>query len=139
MSAGARRSVPRVIGGCDCSRGVSDPPFLPRCPVPGPFRRVAHVPAAATSDSQIGAECTLWSARNGSDCSVRYQTNQSRKIDGVRLRYYIDPSTGEPHIYNHDVDENEVEEILGKPIEDRVGSEVRESRLVRRKLAGTCG
>jgi hypothetical protein len=41
----------------------------------------------------------------------------------VRLRYYCDPSTGEPHIYNHDVEENEVEEVLGKPLEDRVGSE----------------
>jgi hypothetical protein len=41
----------------------------------------------------------------------------------VRLRYYIDPSTGEPHIYDHDVEEHEVEEILGKPVEDRVGSE----------------
>ena len=63
------------------------------------------------------------SARNASDCSVRYDANQSRKMDGVRLRYYIDPSAGEPHIYNHDVEENEVEEVLGKPIEDRVGSE----------------
>jgi hypothetical protein len=41
----------------------------------------------------------------------------------VQLRYFIDPSTGEPHIYNHDVEENEVEEVLGKPIEDRAGSE----------------
>ena len=41
----------------------------------------------------------------------------------MRLRYYSDPSTGEPHIYNHDVEENEVEEVLGKPLEDRVGSE----------------
>ena len=29
----------------------------------------------------------------------------------MRLRYYSDPSTGEPHIYNHDVEENEVEEM----------------------------
>ena len=41
----------------------------------------------------------------------------------MRLRYYIDPTTGEPHIYSQDVQENEVEEILAKPIEDRVGSE----------------
>ena len=41
----------------------------------------------------------------------------------MRLRYYNDPSTGEPHIYGHDVEEHEVEEVLGKPIEDRVGSE----------------
>ena len=41
----------------------------------------------------------------------------------MRLRYHNDPSTGEPHIYNHHVEENEVEEVLGKPLEDRVGSE----------------
>ena len=51
------------------------------------------------------------------------ETISWRKIEWVRLRYYIDPRTGEPHIYNHDVNESEVEEVLAKPIEDRVGSE----------------
>jgi hypothetical protein len=46
-----------------------------------------------------------------------------RRIERVRLRYYNDPRTGQPHIYNHNVKENEVEEILAKPIEDRVGTE----------------
>ena len=41
----------------------------------------------------------------------------------MQLRYYIDPRTGEPHIYNHNIEENEVEEVLAKPIEDRVGTE----------------
>jgi len=41
----------------------------------------------------------------------------------VRLRYYIDPATGQPHIYRHNVQENEVEDVLARPIEDRVGSE----------------
>ena len=41
----------------------------------------------------------------------------------MRLRYYLDPATGEPHIYTHDVRENEVEEVLARPIEDRVGRE----------------
>jgi hypothetical protein len=41
----------------------------------------------------------------------------------VRLRYYIDPATGQPHIYRHSVQEHEVEEVLGKPIEDRAGTE----------------
>ena len=36
-------------------------------------------------------------------------------------RYYIDPRTGQPHIYNHAVDESEVEDVLGRPIEDRPG------------------
>jgi hypothetical protein len=48
---------------------------------------------------------------------------QSRKIESVRLRYYVDPATGAPHIYEHHIQENEGEEVLAKPIEDRVGSE----------------
>jgi len=41
----------------------------------------------------------------------------------VEIRYYIDPETGEPHIYEHDVDENEVEDILTYPEEERLGRE----------------
>src|SRR5207248_5819837 len=37
----------------------------------------------------------------------------------VRLRYYLDEQTGEPHIYNHKVAEHEVEEVLLAAIEDR--------------------
>ena len=39
----------------------------------------------------------------------------------MRVRYYIDPETGEPHLYKHDVAESEVEEILKSPGEDRSG------------------
>lgn len=41
----------------------------------------------------------------------------------VQLRFFIDPSTGEPHIYGHSVTEAEVEEVLARPVEDRPGSE----------------
>ena len=41
----------------------------------------------------------------------------------MRLRFYFDPATGEPHIYNHDVDVDEVEDILDYPDEDRPGRE----------------
>jgi Domain of unknown function (DUF4258) len=41
----------------------------------------------------------------------------------VEIRYYIDPETGEPHIYEHDVDEDEVEDILAYPGEDAAGRE----------------
>ncbi len=41
----------------------------------------------------------------------------------VNIRFYIDPETGLPHIYNHNVSEAEVEEILSKPGEDRQGEE----------------
>jgi hypothetical protein len=39
----------------------------------------------------------------------------------VNVRYYIDPQTGEPHIYNHDVSEQEVEEVLSDSGEDQLG------------------
>ena len=39
------------------------------------------------------------------------------------VRYYIDPTTDEPHIYNHDVTELEVEDVLARPLEDRPGRE----------------
>ncbi|MDZ7830212.1 MAG: DUF4258 domain-containing protein [Desulfobacterales bacterium] len=41
----------------------------------------------------------------------------------MKVRFYIDPETNQPHIYNHDVDENEVETILKKTAEDRPGRE----------------
>ena len=33
------------------------------------------------------------------------------------------PATGEPHIYNHGVTEEEVEEVIRRPGEDRLGRE----------------
>jgi len=42
----------------------------------------------------------------------------------MQIRYYNDPATGLPHIYNHNVSENEVEDVLLKPGEDRLGREV---------------
>jgi hypothetical protein len=41
----------------------------------------------------------------------------------LHTRFYIDPATGAPHIYNHDVAEEEVIEVLEKPGEDRAGRE----------------
>jgi hypothetical protein len=41
----------------------------------------------------------------------------------VHVRYFIDPATGRPHIHRHDVAEREVEDVLGRPIEDRPGRE----------------
>lgn len=37
------------------------------------------------------------------------------------FRYYIDAETGLPHIYNHSVSEDEVEEALLRSSEDRQG------------------
>jgi hypothetical protein len=39
------------------------------------------------------------------------------------IRFYHDPATGEPHIYNHGVTEDEVEDVLRYPGEDRLGRE----------------
>jgi hypothetical protein len=39
----------------------------------------------------------------------------------MKIRFYIDPETGNPHIYNHDVGEHEVEDILRRSGEDRMG------------------
>jgi hypothetical protein len=39
------------------------------------------------------------------------------------VRYYIDPETGLPHIHRHNVSEDEVEQVLARPGEDRQGYE----------------
>lgn len=39
----------------------------------------------------------------------------------VNIRFYEDPETGLPHIYNHNVSEDEVEDILWNPGEDWPG------------------
>lgn len=39
----------------------------------------------------------------------------------MNVRYYLDPRTGEPHIYDHNVAESEVEDVLRNPGEDRPG------------------
>lgn len=46
----------------------------------------------------------------------------------MRLRFHIDSDTGLPHIYNHDVSEDEVEQVLSHPGEDWPGRE--NSRVV---------
>ena len=40
-----------------------------------------------------------------------------------KIRFYIDPETGLPHIYGHGVIEDEVAQVLAKPGEDRQGAE----------------
>lgn len=41
----------------------------------------------------------------------------------MRIRLFIDPDTGEPHLFRHAVSAEEVEDILVRPIEDRPGRE----------------
>lgn len=46
----------------------------------------------------------------------------------MNVRFYIDPETEAPHIHKHDVDEEEVVDVLLSPGEDRQGRE--DSRVV---------
>jgi hypothetical protein len=39
------------------------------------------------------------------------------------IRFYLDPETRAPHIYNHGVTEEEVEDVIRLPGEDRPGRE----------------
>ena len=41
----------------------------------------------------------------------------------MKIRFYIDKETNLPHIYIHEVREDEVEDVLCKPGEDRPGKE----------------
>jgi hypothetical protein len=41
----------------------------------------------------------------------------------MEIRFYIDKESGLPHIYKHEVREDEVEDVLQKPGEDRPGKE----------------
>ena len=39
----------------------------------------------------------------------------------MNLRFYIDSESGQPHIHQHDVSEEEAEDVLRRPLEDRPG------------------
>ena len=41
----------------------------------------------------------------------------------MRLRFYIDPETGARHIHRHGVTEDEAEDVLRRPLEDRPGQD----------------
>jgi hypothetical protein len=41
----------------------------------------------------------------------------------MKIRFYLDPETGMPHIYKHGVKETEVSQVLARTGEDRPGRE----------------
>ena len=41
----------------------------------------------------------------------------------MKVRFYLDPATEEPHIYGHGVTEEEVKDVLSSSGEDRPGRE----------------
>jgi hypothetical protein len=51
---------------------------------------------------------------------LRFSVRMRQKL---QARFYIDPATGSPHIRNHQVEEDEVIDVLEKPGEDRAGHE----------------
>ena len=55
----------------------------------------------------------------------------------MNIRFYVDPATGDLHIFSHEVQEIEVADILASPDEDRAGREG--SRIaIGRTGAGRC-
>lgn len=73
---------------------------------------------SATPQSK-SKRCNATIALARGDCRMRLEWARRR----LRARYYIDPATGLPHIYGHQVTEDEVLEILERPGEDRAGRE----------------
>ncbi len=51
----------------------------------------------------------------------------------MKIRFYLDPKTNTSHIHRHKVTEQEVEDVLSHPGEDRIGHEL---PLVRPDPAG---
>jgi hypothetical protein len=49
----------------------------------------------------------------------------------MEIRYYPDPETSQPHIYDHGVSEQEVEDVLRRPGEDRPAREGSRSAIGR--------
>ncbi|MCW5890365.1 MAG: hypothetical protein KIT14_07405 [bacterium] len=41
----------------------------------------------------------------------------------MKVRFYIDPQSGEPHVAGHGVGEDEVRDVVARPLEDRAGRE----------------
>jgi hypothetical protein len=41
----------------------------------------------------------------------------------MKIRFHLDPETGQPHLFEHGVTEDEVRQVLRSPGEDRAGEE----------------
>src|SRR5262245_58746962 len=58
-----------------------------------------------------------------SDTERSRRDSIDRTMSTVQVRFYTDPLTDEPHIHQHQVIEEEVEDVLARPGEDRPGRE----------------
>lgn len=65
--------------------------------------------------------------QSGAQRTPRCHTKAAERRVSVEVRFYIDPETGEAHIFEHDVTEDEAVdeavEVLRRPGEDRAGNE----------------
>ncbi len=52
-----------------------------------------------------------------------FSSRLGSKAQLMKFRFYIDPETDMPHIYKHDIFEDEVQDALLNPGEDRPGKE----------------
>lgn len=46
-----------------------------------------------------------------------------KDVSTMKIRFYLDSKTNDPHIHRHEVTEQEVEDVLSHPGEDRIGHE----------------
>src|SRR6266851_5535538 len=62
---------------------------------------------------------------NDDDHTYQYVITMLQTIFGYppEIRFYLDPETQQPHIYEHGVTEEEVSQILRRPTEDRARDE----------------
>ncbi len=56
----------------------------------------------------------------------------------MHIRFYLDPETGAPHIYNHGVTEDEVEDVIRRPGEDHPGREDSRVAIGQTRAGGSC-
>src|SRR4051794_7180777 len=53
--------------------------------------------------------------------NVNYQMQSTRSIILRMWRFWLDPETGQPHIWEHGVSEDEVRQVLSNPVEETPG------------------
>ena len=55
----------------------------------------------------------------------------------MNIRFYFDPETDEPHLHRHGVREDEAEDVLRRPLEDRPGQDGARVAIGQTALGGT--
>ena len=78
--------------------------------------------AGSRSASNSAVDSIEWTGRSMILNALDVRTNHDSFV-AVQVRFYVDSESGSPHIHRHGVEETEVEEILGRPEEDRRGHE----------------